>query len=195
MTTAESVRIFAGRSLADILPLVEAILGRRIPDDFGRYYGNLLLERLRRDLKPIAGVKEAIAALRCPYCVASSSSLERVRLSLEITQLGSLFGSDIFSATQVAHGKPAPDLYLFVAKTLAVPPERCVVIEDSAPGVSAGRAAGMSVIGFAGAAHATGDTARHLAAAGANPVISLMTELPSAIRDVMSGPKGRQQLT
>jgi HAD superfamily hydrolase (TIGR01509 family) len=186
MTTAESIRRFAGRSLADTLPLIEAILGRRISDDLGQHYGNLLLERLRRDLKPIAGVREAIAALRCRYCVASSSSLERIRLSLEVTKLAALFGSHIFSATQVAHGKPEPDLYLFVATTMAVPPEHCIVIEDSAPGTSAGRAAGMRVIGFTGAAHATSDTASHLTAAGANPIISSMVELPSAVRKVMS---------
>jgi HAD superfamily hydrolase (TIGR01509 family) len=195
MTWAESVRKFAGRSLADILPLIEAILGRRISDDLGRHYGNLLLERLRRDLKPIAGVKEAIAALRCRHCVASSSSLERIRLSLEVTQLAPLFGSHIFSATQVAHGKPAPDLYLFVATTMAVPPEDCIVIEDSVPGTSAGRAAGMRVIGFTGAAHATSDTAGHLTAAGANPIISSMVELPSAVRKVMSWVEKPQQLT
>jgi HAD superfamily hydrolase (TIGR01509 family) len=195
MTRAESVRKFAGRSLADILPLIEAILGRRISDDLGRHYGNLLLERLRRDLKPIAGVKEAIAALRCRYCVASSSSLERIRLSLEVTQLAPLFGSRIFSATQVARGKPAPDLYLFVATTMAVPPEDCIVIEDSAPGTSAGRAAGMRVIGFTGAAHATSDTAGHLTTAGANPIISSMVELPSAVRKVMSWVEKPQQLT
>ena len=195
MTTTESVRKFAGRSLADILPIIETILGRRISDDLGRHYGHLLFERLHRDLRPIAGVKEAIAALRYPYCVASSSSLERIRLSLEVTQLAPLFGSHIFSATQVAHGKPAPDLYLFVATAMAVPPEHCVVIEDSAPGTSAGRAAGMKVIGFTGAAHATSDSASHLAAAGANPIISSMVELPSAVRKVMSWVERPQQLT
>jgi HAD superfamily hydrolase (TIGR01509 family) len=185
MTTAESVRKFAGRSLADILPSIEAILGQPISGDLGRHYGNLLLERLRRDLRPIAGIKQAIAELPFPYCVASSSSLERIRLSLEVTQLAPLFGSQIFSATQVVHGKPAPDLYLFAATRMAVPPEHCVVIEDSAPGATAGRAAGMKVIGFTGAAHASSETANHLAAAGANPIISSMTDLSSAVRKVM----------
>jgi HAD superfamily hydrolase (TIGR01509 family) len=191
MTTAESVQKFAGRNLADILPVIEAMLGQKISDDLGQRYGSLLLERLRRDLKPIAGVKEAIAALRCPYCVASSSSLERIRLSLEVTKLAPLFGSNIFSATEVAHGKPAPDLYLLAARTMAVVPEHCVVIEDSALGTSAGRAAGMKVIGFTGGAHATSDATKHLAAAGANPIIYSMVELPSTVEKVMSGPRSR----
>ncbi|MGB8628628.1 MAG: HAD hydrolase-like protein [Xanthobacteraceae bacterium] len=115
MTTAEAVQTFAGRSLVDTLSLIEAGLGRSIPDDLGQRYGRLLLERLRRDLKPIAGVEAAVAALPYPRCVASSSSLKRIRLSLEATGLASLFGANIFSATQVDHGKPAPDLYLFAA--------------------------------------------------------------------------------
>ena len=186
MTTAEAVRKFAGRSLADTLPLIEASLGRSIPDHLGRRYSRLLLERLRRDLKPIAGVKAAVTALHCPRCVASSSSLERIHMSLEATGLASLFGPNVFSATQVAHGKPAPDLYHLAARTMTVTPENCVVIEDSALGVRAGRAAGMQVVGFTGAAHATDDTAEQLAAAGACDVISSMVELPATVERLMS---------
>jgi HAD superfamily hydrolase (TIGR01509 family) len=186
MTTAEAVQKFAGRSLADTLSLIEASLGRSIPDDLGQRYGRLLLQRLRHDLKPIAGVKAAVAALPYPRCVASSSSLERIRLSLEATGLASLFGANIFSATQVAHGKPAPDLYLFASRRMGKAPERCVVVEDSALGVTAGRAAGMKVIGFTGAAHATPDAAQRLAAAGACSVISSMVDLPATVERSMS---------
>ena len=186
MTTAEAVQKFAGRSLADTLSLIEASLGRSIPDDLGQRYGRLLLERLGGELKPIAGVKAAIAALPYPRCVASSSSLERIRLSLEATGLASLFGANIFSATQVAHGKPAPDLYLFASSKMGIAPEQCLVIEDSVVGVTAGRAAGMKVIGFTGAAHATPDAAQRLAAAGACSVISSMVDLPATVERSMS---------
>jgi HAD superfamily hydrolase (TIGR01509 family) len=186
MTTAEAVQKFAGRSLADTLSLIEAGLGRSIPEELGQRYGRLLLERLGGELKPIAGVKAAIAALPYPRCVASSSSLERIRLSLEATELASLFGANIFSATQVAHGKPAPDLYLFASRRMGIAPEHCVVVEDSALGVTAGRAAGMKVIGFTGAAHATPDAAQRLAAAGACSVISSMVDLPAAVGRWMS---------
>jgi HAD superfamily hydrolase (TIGR01509 family) len=185
MTTAEAVQKFAGRSLVDTLSLIEADLGRSIPGDLGQRYGRLLLERLRRDLKPIAGVKAAIAALPFPRCVASSSSLERIRLSLEATGLASLFGANIFSASQVPHGKPAPDLYLFAATRMKVAPEHCVVIEDTALGVTAGRAAGMKAVGFTGAAHATNDAARRLAAAGACSVICAMADLPRTVESLM----------
>jgi HAD superfamily hydrolase (TIGR01509 family) len=185
ITTAEAVQKFAGRSLVDTLSLIEADLGRSIPDDLGQRYGRLLLERLRRDLQPIAGVKAAIEALPYPRCVASSSSLERIRMSLEATGLASLFGANIFSATQVAHGKPAPDLYLFAATKMGVAPKHCVVIEDTAHGVTAGRAAGMKVVGFTGAAHATNDAAQCLAAAGACRVISSMDDLPATVQRSM----------
>ncbi|HEX8829419.1 MAG TPA: HAD family hydrolase [Xanthobacteraceae bacterium] len=186
MTTAQAVQKFAGRGLVDTLSLIEASLGRRIPDELGQRYGCLLLERLHSDLKPIAGVKAAIAALPYPRCVASSSSIERIRLSLETTGLASQFGANIFSATQVAHGKPAPDLYLFAAKRMGAAPEHCVVIEDTALGVTAGRAAGMIVVGFTGAAHATNDAAQRLAAAGACSVISAMVDLPGTVECLMS---------
>jgi len=186
ITTPEAVQKFAGRSLADTLSHIEASLGRRIPHHLGQRYSRLLVERLRRDLKPIAGVKSAITILRYPRCVASSSSRERIHLSLEVTGLASLFGANIFSATQVAHGKPAPDLYLFAAKTMAAAPEDCVVIEDSALGVSAARAAGMKVVGFTGAAHVSSNAARQLAAAGAYQVISSMADLPATVERLMS---------
>jgi HAD superfamily hydrolase (TIGR01509 family) len=186
MTTAEALQKFAGRSLADTLSLIEVDLTRSIPEELGQRYGRLLLARLRRDLRSTAGVKEAIEALPYPRCVASSSSLERIRLSLEATGLASLFGANIFSATQVAHGKPAPDLYLFASNKMGIAPEQCVVIEDSALGVAAGRAAGMRVIGFAGAAHAAPDAAQRLAAAGACSVISSMADLPATVERWMS---------
>jgi beta-phosphoglucomutase-like phosphatase (HAD superfamily) len=106
-------------------------------------------------------------------------------LSLEVTGLASLFGGNVFSADQVARGKPAPDLYMFAARTFRVSPENCIVVEDSALGVRAARAAGMSVIGFTGGVHAGKAAAEPLAAAGACPVISSMAELPAAVAQLM----------
>ncbi len=181
MTTEQALGKFAGRSLADVLALAEDVLGRKIPQDLGRRYGRRLSERLRRDLKPVPGAKAAIAALPYPRCVASSSTFERIRLSLEVTDLALLFGDNIFSATQVAHGKPAPDLYLFAARTMGTASADCIVVEDSALGVAAAVSAGMAAIGFTGAGHTTADLAKNLAAAGARQVLSAMSELPTAI--------------
>jgi HAD superfamily hydrolase (TIGR01509 family) len=182
MTTEEALQTFAGRSLADVLAIAESVLGHPIPEDLGRRYGRRLSERLRHELKPVAGAKETVAALGCPHCVASSSTFERIRLSLDVTGLAPLFGDNIFSATQVAHGKPAPDLYLFAAKAMVAAPSACVVVEDSPLGVTAGVAAGMTVIGFTGAEHGTGLTQR-LSAAGARRVIASMDQLPATIAE------------
>jgi HAD superfamily hydrolase (TIGR01509 family) len=182
MTTEEALQKFSGRSLADVLALAESILGRPIPEDLGRHYGQRLSERLRHELKPVVGAKEAVAALPYPRCVASSSTFERIRLSLDVTGLAPLFGDHIFSATQVTNGKPSPDLYLFAADAMSVAPSACVVVEDSPLGVTAGVAAGMTVIGFTGAEHGTG-LARRLAAAGARRVIGSMHRLPATIAE------------
>ena len=101
----------------------------------------------------------------------------------KVTGLAPLF-EHVFSAVQVARGKPAPDLYLLAAKTLGEPPGRCIVIEDTVRGVAAGRAAGARVVGFAGAAHATPALAEDLARAGADVVIRAMDELPAVVRSL-----------
>jgi HAD superfamily hydrolase (TIGR01509 family) len=186
MSTAEAIQKFAGRSVFDTLQLAQAVLGREIPNRVGQRYGRLLFERLRRDLKPVPGAAAAVAALPYRRCVASSSSLERIRLSLRVTGLATLFGENLFSASQVVHGKPAPDLYLLAANAMAIAPRDCIVVEDSGPGVSAGVAAGMTVIGFTGATHSTVDLADRLVAAGAHRVIGTMAELPKAITDFCS---------
>ncbi|MGZ8750395.1 MAG: HAD family hydrolase [Pseudonocardia sp.] len=83
-------------------------------------------------------------------CVASSGSHERMGVTLRVTGLRERFDGRIFSGTEVAHGKPAPDLFLRAADWMGVDPVRCAVVEDSVVGVRAGVAAGMTVYGFAG---------------------------------------------
>ncbi|MGN6571977.1 MAG: HAD family hydrolase [Pseudolabrys sp.] len=181
MTTEEAIGIFTGRQLRDVLALVEGLLGRPVPPDLGEQAGRAMLERLRRELKAVAGVHEAIAALPFARCVASSSKRERIALSLEVTGLAPLFGDKVFSAEQVAHGKPAPDLFLFAARRLGFAPASCIVIEDSALGVRAARAAGMTAVGFVGGSHAAPNLASMLAEEGAACVVASMAELPGAV--------------
>ena len=181
MAIDETIREFAGKSLADTIATAERLLGRPIPTDVGHEFGQRLLDRFRRDLKPIPGVRDAILALPYRRCVASSSSPERLHLSLAVTGLAPLFGESVFSAVQVPNGKPAPDLYLLAARTLGEAPENCIVVEDTTLGVMAGHAAGMRVIGFCGAAHATPDLAAQLRHAGAEIVIQAMYELAAVV--------------
>jgi HAD superfamily hydrolase (TIGR01509 family) len=181
MTTEQAVETFAGRRLPEVLALAETLLGAPIPADVGEQAGRALLARFRRELKPVAGVREAIEGLAWPRCVASSSTRERLTLSLAVTGLAPLFGERVFGGDQVERGKPAPDLFLLAARSLDVAPADCLVIEDSPLGIRAARAAGMSSIGFAGASHATGALAEQLKQNGADIVIRAMTELPAAV--------------
>lgn len=191
MTLEESFGIFAGRRLRDALAAAEAWLGAPIPPEVSAQAGQRLLERFRRELKPIDGIRDAIMALPYPRCVASSSTRERLTLSLEVTGLAPLFGATVFSADQVENGKPAPDLFLFAARSLGASPADCIVIEDSVLGIAAARAAGMGAIGFAGASHANAEVGAKLAAAGADIVIQAMANLPAAVQSLRDRMPGR----
>lgn len=182
MTTQQAIDTFTGRSLRDVLATAETLLSRPIPADVSAQAGRRLLERFRRELKAVVGMREAIDALDYPRCVASSSTRERIALSLEVTGLSPLFGANVFSADQVTHGKPAPDLYLAAAHALGAAPAHCIVIEDSPLGIQAALAAGMQAIAFVGASHATARLAEQLAQAGAAIVIRTASDLPAAVR-------------
>ena len=181
MTAAECARVFGGRSVKDVLAHAGEILGRPIPDSLGKEAAQKLMARFRRELKPVAGAAAAVASLPYPRCVSSSSAPERLALSLDVTGLAPLFGPQVFSAVQVMHGKPAPDLFLLAARCLGEAPSQAIVIEDSPLGIAAARAAGMASIGFTGASHVTEDLTARLAEAGADLIISAMSDLPAAV--------------
>jgi HAD superfamily hydrolase (TIGR01509 family) len=149
-------RHFLGRSYPVVLQEVRDRWGVQLPDRFEADYRARLLAAFERDLQVMPGVQALIAALRLPYCLATSSSPERMRRSLQITGLSPLFSNRCFTASEVARGKPAPDLFLHAAARMGVDPAACVVIEDSLNGVRAGLAAGMRVWRFAGGSHLKG---------------------------------------
>lgn len=169
-----------GRSMPSVVAILEAEFGFRFTEAHGRDVQALLFERFRAELKPVAGVIEVLRSLACKRCVASSSSPERMRLSLGVAGLLPLFEPHLFTASMVANGKPAPDLFLLAARTLSVAPEACVVIEDSAVGIEAARRAGMRALGFTGGSHAAaGRLAEKLEEAGADLIFSDMRMLPA----------------
>ena len=112
-----------------------------------------------------------------PVCVASSSAPERIRRSLEVTELAGHFGDHVFSASEVVRPKPAPDLFLHAAARMGWSPGECMVVEDSVFGVAAGAAAGMRVIGFTGATHGDDSADVMLLGAGAESVARDAAEL------------------
>ena len=188
LTGTECTRIFGGLNVTDVLAKAEQILGRPVPPDRGEEAGQRLLARFRQELQPVNGAAAAIASLLYRRCVCSSSAPERLRLSLDVTGLAPLFGAHVFSATQVRHGKPAPDLFLFAAGALGEAPSDAIVIEDLPLGIAAARAAGMRSIGFVGASHVSSDLRERLKAAGADLIVDAMVDLPGAIA-TLSGRK------
>ena len=149
-------RHFLGRSYPVVLKEVRERWGVALPDRFEADYRARLLAAFERELQVMPGVEDTIRATRVPYCLATSSSPERMRRSLEITGLAPLFAGLSFTASEVARGKPAPDLFLHAAARMGADPARCVVIEDSLNGVRAGLAAGMEVWRFTGGSHLHG---------------------------------------
>jgi HAD superfamily hydrolase (TIGR01509 family) len=174
-------RYFTGRRASDMFAEVEIAAGRKLPAGFAATVAGATLRRFRTELRATRHMAQALSWLRGPKCVASSSSIDRIRISLETTDLIRFFEPYLFSASAVRYGKPAPDLFLHVAAKMLVRPGDCIVVEDSVVGVAAGAAAGMTVIGFAGSSHAGSRLDDHLRAAGARTVISDMRALKGAV--------------
>lgn len=156
MTPAIFREDFLGRSFAAAILRCEGRTGRRLPDDFPRQYRTRLLARMRKDLKPMPGVVAVLEKMSVPFCLATSSSAERLATSLQVTGLARYFEGRCFTASQVANGKPAPDLFLLAAERMGHMASRCLVIEDSEMGVRAARNAGMAVWQFLGGGHMQG---------------------------------------
>lgn len=148
-TVEETMATYMGRSWASCMTILEERLGEPPPADLRDRYMDGASAAWRQELQPVPGIVEALDAIELSTCVASSGEHERMRLTLGLTGLLPRFEGRIFSATEVEHGKPAPDLFLYAAERMGFEPESTVVVEDTVPGVQAGRAAGMRVLAFA----------------------------------------------
>jgi HAD superfamily hydrolase (TIGR01509 family) len=175
---------FLGRSTRQANLEIEAELGRSLPEAYHRELQDELFRSFEADLQAVPHIHEALDAIVHPACVASSGSQQRMRVSLGRSGLYDRFAPNIFSAAQVTHGKPAPDLFLFAASEMKAPPGRCLVIEDSAAGVTGAVAAGMVVFGFCGGSHCRPDHSETLRAAGADLTFSDMRQLPALIAQI-----------
>lgn len=150
LSEAEVVERFVGRSDRDTQAAIEAHLGHKLPADWKHQVEQRYRQAFAARLAPVEGVLETLDRITLPSCVASSGSHAHLRHTLRLTGLYERFAGRIFSAEDVARGKPAPDLFLHAAERMAATPARCVVVEDSRAGVEAARAAGMRVLAFAG---------------------------------------------
>jgi HAD superfamily hydrolase (TIGR01509 family) len=180
--TADQVhRRFLGRSSREARFEVETEMGRALPDEYTAALKATIDRVFGESLQPVPHIADTLAKITQRICVASSGTPTRIVSSLTTTGLLDRFAPHLFSASQVPNGKPAPDLFLFAAAEMGVAPSRCVVIEDSIPGVTAARAAGMTVLGFHGGAHCGLHTAAALTAAGADVTFADMRQLPGLI--------------
>ena len=175
---------FTGTSMPSIMAHIARDYRIVAPEGFVEAVKAETLALFDAELRAMRGVAEAVAALGLPACVASSSDPVRLRHSLTLTGLLPLFGAHVFSSAQVQRGKPFPDLFLFAAERMGVRPEACLVIEDSVPGVTAARSAGMRVAGFTGGGHWGHDPAgADLVQAGAGRIFSDFSELAAVIAE------------
>jgi HAD superfamily hydrolase (TIGR01509 family) len=177
ITADEVLNRFLGVSDREARQIVERELGRKLPGDFEQQVKLATLQHYAGDLRPVSHVGEAIAAIDLRKCVASSGTPEKIRHGLTCAGLYAQFTPHIFSATEVSRGKPAPDLFLFAAERMDTQPARCLVVEDSVPGVIGAVAAGMAVLGFVGGSHCRPGHAAMLQAAGAAETFDDMRQL------------------
>ncbi len=156
-------------------------VGGNFPESFGKELQARTWPKIETELKPIEGIEDFIKSLAQPVAVASSAPIEKLQRKLEITGLGPLFAPHIYSVDHVTRGKPAPDLFLYAAEALEIDPHRCLVVEDSAHGIKAARAAGMTPIGFVGGGHVDDGLPSRLKDCGAEIVVTDYAKLLALI--------------
>jgi HAD superfamily hydrolase (TIGR01509 family) len=179
---------FLGVSDREARQIIENEIDRKLPDDFEAQVKQATLQFYGDDLRAIPYVGEAIGAIGLRKCVASSGTPEKIRHGLTCAGLYDRLAPHIFSASQVKRGKPAPDLFLFAAARMQTAPARCIVIEDSIPGITGALAAGMTVLGFHGGSHCRPGYADTLCAAGAAVTFDDMRQLPDLIARIDQKP-------
>jgi HAD superfamily hydrolase (TIGR01509 family) len=188
ITADQVLERFLGVSDREARLIIESETSRKLPDDFEAQVKQATLQFYAGDLRPISYIGAAIAAIDLPKCVASSGTPEKIHHGLTCAGLYDRLAPNIFSAAQVERGKPAPDLFLFAAEQMQASPERCLVIEDSVPGIAGARAAGMTVLGFHGGSHCRPGHADALRAAGAAMTFDDMRQLPGLITQINARP-------
>lgn len=146
-------RHFLGRSFPTVAETIRREFDVTLPVGFEAAYRSALLDKFRTGLRSTPGIESVLSTLSIPFCVATSSSPERACMSLEVVDLAKYFGENVFTASEVANGKPAPDLFLHAAGVFGADPARCLVVEDSLPGLEAACAAGMEVWHYVGGSH------------------------------------------
>ena len=175
---------FVGRGMAHVQAVVEEREGRKLSPEFLTHYIRLCTELISKGMEPLPGAVEAVDFLSNKYkiCVASNGETDSVVQTIEAIGLMNHFGRQhIFTKAQVARGKPSPDLFLFAAKEMGVDPAKCVVVEDSLVGVTAGLAAGMITIGILGISHNPEQVKENMKKAGVVHILDSWPEITKLV--------------
>jgi|TARA_B110000908_G_C10175128_1_gene412868 HAD superfamily hydrolase (TIGR01509 family) len=192
---------FLGVSMTEICSTLMSSVDGTSADEFAESVERLAIKRYELELKPIAGLNEALArldALGCNLAIATGASKKRMKATLKATNLTSVFGKNIANSDEVASGKPAPDLFFLASDKIGVPPANCFVVEDSPFGVEGAVSAGMIALGFVGGSHLNNTREKHaktLRKAGAIDVAYSLGDIVDQIeasfkRDSQSGAFG-----
>jgi HAD superfamily hydrolase (TIGR01509 family) len=138
-----------GGSMNKTIAFAESKIGK-LPVDIEKEYRLRSYEAYRKEMTPIPGITEVLSKLSIAKCVGSNGPQSKIKLNLQITGLDQFFDEKcIFSAYDVNKWKPDPSLYLYAAEKFDLPPEKCLVIEDSISGATAAYNAGMRCLGYA----------------------------------------------
>ncbi|MCA0920418.1 HAD family hydrolase [Pseudooceanicola nanhaiensis] len=181
-SVAEAGALFTGKSAEATRSIAQDRFGLELTPAFYALYDRLLYQRFRGQLRPVPGIAEVIAALSLPHCVTSNSGHARLELSLGLTGLARCFRDRVFSAEDVARGKPAPDLFFHAAARMGTDASRCTVIDDSVSGIAGAVAAGARAIGFTGGSHVDAGHAARLREAGACCIADSAAALAGLLR-------------
>jgi len=185
-TLDDALTRYMGKRWQDMVAAIEDGIGGPVPDDFSDDLKAAILARFRTDLREVTGAAAFIQRFASvPRCIASSSSLDRLRLCLDVLGLTNTFGDHVFSADMVARGKPHPDIFLLAADRIGVAPAHCLVVEDSISGVRAGVAAGMTVVGLCAGSHLRDGHADRMLQAGAAHAAATWDDV-AAIADTLT---------
>lgn len=184
LSSAECMRIFIGKAVKDESAQIEANTGRPLTEDWMLRFRERRNEGLMRDLQAIRGAVDAVAKIHALHQgrIACASGADRFKVELQLQKCGLMpyFKGNIFSGHEQPRSKPAPDVYLAAAAALGVDPRRCAVVEDTVTGVTAGVAAGATVIGYS-PPELGHDAPRALLATGAVHVFTDMADLPALL--------------
>lgn len=176
---------FVGRGMSYVQEFVERREGKKLPSEFLNIYINKCADFMKQGMQALPHALESVATLSKLYkvCVASNGEADTVAHTVTSVGMMDYFGAaHVFTKSQVARGKPFPDLFLFAAHTMSVSSDKCIVIEDSMAGVQAGLAAGMLTIGITTASHDPAFTNKNMKKLGVEHIFHSWPEIVTFIK-------------